>query len=492
METQDIVMIGGGASAVSFLCQLEQALPHNQTMKVTVLEKSTDYDLVGYAYNNRNDELILNTPADIMGVSPSDKYSFCKWLVDVKKFEYKSKFVPRYLFGEYLKYELNRLICSNKLSITLINELAVNCIIDENINIIYSKTHKINARFVVFSHGSIVDPIFTDISNNDRYIKDIYKDAKNVAAGSKVLILGTNLSMIDAVILLSQLNNKANNYLITAASRNAYFPSIKPLYPNLEQGEALLKELGEMLKANKDFDTKTLVEFLDVKFSKILGKPYSIYATLNEYSQRIQRNPLLLDDKIDQDAKTLALIYHHIDRSLEIAWAHLPAKEQQKMYEINKYLLTIVCSTPETNFNKLKYFLKDKSFSLEKLHQIEYKGDGFNAYFESDIDKAMRYDYVIDCTGIKGYYRASNSDLLAKNIISNNQVRIDDSGKIIVDAQANVYYKGSDIIIENVYAIGEVSNGPIYAAGCFSYYATQARSAVCAIINKYQSISNEK
>ena len=126
MKTVDIVIIGGGPIAVSFISQLNKRVG-SKKLSVIIFEQSSNY-AAGYAYKNRNDHLILNTPVDTMSVLPDEATRFSKWLSS-KGIHNVSSFVPRHLFGDYLMSELDFVLKEvNNLSIEVINDVVVNCI----------------------------------------------------------------------------------------------------------------------------------------------------------------------------------------------------------------------------------------------------------------------------------------------------------------------------------------------------------------------------
>src|SRR5688572_32680863 len=96
-----VTIIGGGASGTLLAMNL---LKHaaDARLEVNLVEKR---DTVGrgVAYSTREDVHVLNVPAAKMGAHAADVEHFHRWLGE-KGFDHgPTAFVPRRIFGEYLR-----------------------------------------------------------------------------------------------------------------------------------------------------------------------------------------------------------------------------------------------------------------------------------------------------------------------------------------------------------------------------------------------------
>lgn len=484
MKTIDIAIIGGGSVAVSFICQLNKNVDHTRTISIVIFEQSSNYGS-GYAYNNRNTRLLLNTPADTMSVLPDEPYRFSKWLRSYGINDF-SGFVPRYSFGDYLASELKFVVeHTNKLSIKIIEDTVTNCICYENHCVIVLKNYNFAAQKVIFCHGGVKVPTFKQFEKNYNYITDIYKDDIDLSIippNSRALILGSNLSMVDALLLLDQLDIDVS---ITATSRKAYFPCIKPATIDHVAGKYLLRQMDNLINGYSNISANLLTDFLNHQFTLFLGAPYTLGTKIKIYNEKLKR--YLNQDLVHEDYENnkLTQIYPYIDLSIDKAWKHLIESEKQKFSHVSDYLIRIISGINEVNFKKLNSIISTSKLCLEKLLYIGIRDNKYNACFASD-NKLKIFDYIIDCNGIKGYYHPNNECLLAKNIINNKQIKITNTYRISIDSCARVFNQTS--VYSHIYALGAAGESGDFIKNSFPFYVKQVNLAINSLCNNYKEV----
>ncbi len=479
LTNADIAIIGGGPVSVTFLYQLEEKLAPQAKLNIIIFEPSEN-GAQGYAYRGDNEALLLNTPLEKMGVSPSYSHEFLDWL----QHRYArpvagEQFVPRYLFGRYLQEKMDQVVArKNKLHIQIIQEEAIDCILGDEQHQVTSKNHRVKANVVLLSHGGIILPAHSELSERPGYITDIYStqfDTASIKEDAAVLVLGSGLSMIDACLLLRQSGKRLK---ITATSRSAYFPAIKPYQLKEREGELLVQAAKEYLSTHKNVQIKDLIWFFDTHFSRLLGRAYSLEEKFALYEQALVRSPLV---EQDEDANFLAYFYPYIDSCVDEFWSRFSEDQKQRLSGICRYLIRFICGFPETNFNKLQNYFNGQGFVIEKLRALSFKDGHYLAEFQSQPGQIKQYDYVIDCTGMKGYYHPKNHCHLALNIRARKQIKIDQEGDLVVNQDGQVYGPACRSTYSTVYALGEGSSGPSFIRGCFSFYIKQAAMAVAAL-----------
>ena len=100
-----ITIIGGGASGTLLAANLLEQ--RKRPLEVNLVEKRADVGR-GVAYSTPDEVHLLNVPAGKMGAFPDDVENFYQWLLKRgHKYEAHS-FVPRMIFGEYLRETLSR------------------------------------------------------------------------------------------------------------------------------------------------------------------------------------------------------------------------------------------------------------------------------------------------------------------------------------------------------------------------------------------------
>jgi hypothetical protein len=336
---------------------------------------------------------------------------------------------------------------------------------------------------VIFCHGGVKLPIFKQFEKYDNYISDIYMNQgvlEKIRDKSRVLVLGTNLSMIDAILIIDQLKL---NISVTAASRKAYFPCIKPANVDHSAGILMLRQTKDFINENNQLTASMLIDFLDFQFTCFLGNEYALEANAKSYNKEVRRYLVknLLNE--DYEANKLAQIYPYIDLCIDMVWPHLNDNEKQKFKYISRYLIRIIGGVNEVNFEKLKLIMNNTApICLEKLLYIGVSKGNFKAYFASNKTLSRQYEYIIDCNGIQGYYHPDHNALLAKNILYNKQIKISDNHRIAIDNNAKVL--SNDSVYSNVYALGVAGDSESFITNSFPFYVQQAIPVVNSICNR--------
>ena len=160
----------------------------------------------GLAYKKIDDCLLLNVFADQMGAYPEAKDHFFKWLKQRNQDQDPKVFVSRSIYGDYLIDQLQSAIEEKnvKVNITLLNDNALE--INRDTKVVYFKTHTpVTFDEIVLSVG-VQKEKELNVENLEKY---------------PLTILGTGLSMVDAVVRLDKNNFKSE---IVAVSRHGYIP----------------------------------------------------------------------------------------------------------------------------------------------------------------------------------------------------------------------------------------------------------------------------
>src|ERR1041384_1984703 len=96
-----IMIIGGGASGTLLAVNL---IKHagDERVEINLVEKRAAIGR-GVAYSTADDIHLLNVPAAKMGAFPDDVEHFHRWLADRDHTYAPGDFVPRRIYGEYLR-----------------------------------------------------------------------------------------------------------------------------------------------------------------------------------------------------------------------------------------------------------------------------------------------------------------------------------------------------------------------------------------------------
>lgn len=230
---KNIAIIGGGASGTLLAINLLQRTESGE-LRVTLFEKRQKI-ASGVAFSTEHDFHLLNVPAAKMSAFPDEPDHFINWLSSNGNNFAPTDFVPRRLFGSYLKDQLQRAVENAPPGRSLeIVECEVTELQKQNgrYMIPLSNGSKLEFDDVVLAFGNFLPPhpTVTDLrfTNSAKYVRDVWSaefDGK-VQPNEEVLIVGTGLSMVDVVL---RLKGDGHQGKITAVSTKGILPAVHKL-----------------------------------------------------------------------------------------------------------------------------------------------------------------------------------------------------------------------------------------------------------------------
>jgi uncharacterized NAD(P)/FAD-binding protein YdhS len=252
MTTHAIAVIGAGASGTLLALHLLRRTPLGT--RVTLIERNAPFG-PGLAYATGTAGHLLNVPAGRMSAFVDQPRHFLDWLErqsaqlldGVQPTE--ASFVPRRLYGAYLRHLLNRELQNPALDLVHDNVTAIDGAV---LRLASGRT--ISADLVVLATGndrpaSPCDAVAVSTSpcwRSDPWAPDAFS-ALDVHA--PVLLIGTGLTMVDAVITLL---DRGHAGPIDAVSRRGLLPRphgsgapVPPLQAKLPTG---LRELTRLVR----------------------------------------------------------------------------------------------------------------------------------------------------------------------------------------------------------------------------------------------------
>jgi uncharacterized NAD(P)/FAD-binding protein YdhS len=216
-----VAIIGGGFSGT---LQAINLLRH-EGPRAILIEQRPDVGR-GVAYSAAHPSHLLNVRAGNMSALPDEPNHFVRWL-DERGLSHLGAFVPRIVYGQYLAELLDDAHRHSAGRLDIVQGEAVSLDADCGVSVSLRDGRRIRADAAVLALGNLppeapegLDP--TTLGPG-RYLADPW--AANLASGLKdsdhVVILGTGLTMIDAVL---QLDAQGFSGIITALSRRGLVP----------------------------------------------------------------------------------------------------------------------------------------------------------------------------------------------------------------------------------------------------------------------------
>lgn len=252
-KKKTIAIIGGGFSGSMVAVHLLKNAVSNLQIK---LIESRPLVGEGIAYSTNWDGHLLNVPTGKMSAFAKEQDHFWDWLQTRESGISKDDFVSRKVYGEYIRsilakaeagaigVNLERLTCN---AIALKTDA-------QQATIYFNNGKSIEADQVVLAWGNfppadpqVADPAFYQSNRYFRFWSTPSRLAA-IPADQGILIIGSGLSAIDAILALEEQKHRGQIYVV---SRHGLFPqahtSTTP-YPFLFESQALPTKISSLMR----------------------------------------------------------------------------------------------------------------------------------------------------------------------------------------------------------------------------------------------------
>lgn len=223
MSRRTLVLCGDGASAVLLVCAL--ARQAGQGLSIVIIGRNEQAGH-GIAYSTDNPNHLLNVPAARMSADINRPDQFVQWLAarGIAARNWAQSFVSRSLYGAYLSELLEGTLKANPdLEIRFIRG-EVKSLMKKHLGwIVAHDGGAVNADLVALATGNDLPPPIAPhhAQKLRKYISDDPWAAHDVEKSCDVLILGSGLTAIDAVIGLKDRGHVGKIHLL---SRHGLLP----------------------------------------------------------------------------------------------------------------------------------------------------------------------------------------------------------------------------------------------------------------------------
>jgi uncharacterized NAD(P)/FAD-binding protein YdhS len=276
MKINSIVLIGGGASCVSFINSLYNEVSEKNISGLTIyVIESRILRGRGLAYDMDSKTNILNTRAGFITPFSEKPGHFYEWLQSNKeKWEEDfpeisicpDLFVPRPLFGLYLEYMMSDFAGKfAQLGVQLVHvrgEATEINRLNGNQHIVVTNTSlKIVADHVVMCCGNLQSNEYKNYERFEGFHASPYpirKLARSAHKKKNIAILGARLSAIDVALGLA---NAGYDGQMTMFSRSGYFPSVRGTQGRYQAKIMTLNTLQEHHRKHGKLSLSQLVDW---------------------------------------------------------------------------------------------------------------------------------------------------------------------------------------------------------------------------------------
>ncbi|MFD3497964.1 FAD/NAD(P)-binding protein [Streptomyces sp. NPDC058676] len=226
--TKRIVIIGGGATAVSALAHLAGA-PGNE--RITLVAPGA----IGFgtAFGTTDPTLLCNTSVDVTSLLAEGRSDFLDYLAARGHPVHHDDFVPRYLVGQYCRerygqYRDRARAMGTKVTHIRERAVAINSLDDGTYQVELADGATVEGTDVIFCAGADAPRLPAEVSAHQGdpcLIESPYPAdrLRRLPHDARVLVLGSKLSAIDAALVLSQ---QGRRYCVLT-SPSATLPAVR-------------------------------------------------------------------------------------------------------------------------------------------------------------------------------------------------------------------------------------------------------------------------
>ena len=387
-----ITIIGGGASGTLLAINLIKHIG-SEPLTVNLIEKSGEVGR-GIAYGTSKDFHLLNVPAAKMGAFPDAVEHFHQWLGE-NGYDYApGGFVPRKIYGQYLRGLFRETIANKKdnVQVKSIKSKAVDILKrSDETKVLLDNGEEITTDKVVLAFGNFLPPNVRtqndDYTRSPRYFQSPWRAdiPEAIDRDERVLIIGTGLTGIDVILSLYNHNHRGKIY---ALSTHGLLPAVHAqtdAYPSFRAEIEAETTIRGLLKAVRRHLKKAEADG---------GNWRAVIDSLRSLTQETWYR-LPLEEK--------RRFMRHLQRRWDVARHRMPPE----CFEILQNLQAA---------GKLE-ILRGKIRSIESMPD-----GGFQITFGKDNQATA--DRIINCTGSQSNY-AKIDEPLVKNLIARGEIKPD-------------------------------------------------------------------
>ena len=211
-----IVIVGGGATGAIFAAHL---LKVSDVNRIVLVEKRGKVGR-GLAYSTTLPDHLLNVRAQNMSALPDDPGHFVRWLTERDLMNPKEPFffAPRKVYGDYLEDLLREADAEHPGRLQIISDEVISAIPQASgVEVELASGQTLQASRLVLATGHDIEPLNRD----EISVRMDTPEDTDLPPDVPVLIMGSGLSMVDAVLSLEARGHRGP---VTVVSRRGLLP----------------------------------------------------------------------------------------------------------------------------------------------------------------------------------------------------------------------------------------------------------------------------
>ncbi|SPO01978.1 uncharacterized protein DNG_04651 [Cephalotrichum gorgonifer] len=391
-----VAICGGGACALALLIRLLEEMRHTESIGRIYIYESLARVGPGATYSEGSGNAIINQAAESMGLHESDPLHFVRWVESTYPQFKGDRYPPRHVYGSYLA----SLFASAQLDAAS-RGLALEIIRGEIVDL----RHSTHAFVLQDNHGrSIsVDKVVLALGNFPRHSQPhlaahpgyfgtpwpLYH-LDNIPRDSRVCVVGTRLSGIDAAFHLVDNGHTGPIYLV---SRGGRLPTVQGLSSVPDQYKGVLESLASRLEERsepislRDLSDQ-LVRNVDVRDWPDVLHTNDPLRQLSQDMLAAEKGEISWRSVADSACPVLERYWNILEMSERVAFI----KNWGSLWN------TFIHAMPHANACRLQNLLRDGRVQAMNFDVIQCQQSGFTI---SSSKRRLHADIVIEATGIE-------------------------------------------------------------------------------------------
>ncbi|WP_421505869.1 FAD/NAD(P)-binding protein [Erwinia rhapontici] len=473
-EVMRIAIVGGGASAVLILEALNKRISRMRIKpSITIFEKNSSLGR-GLAYRSNIKNLILNTSVDTMSVCESTPDDFRCWLQDNTTSETSITEIPRGLYGTYLEFKMEKCLrslaemgCDIRIYYAAVDKINLG----DKYTLSFSEKEESYDVCIVATGGDVTVPDNFDEEVSAKVL-DIFDESKisAIKKNSKVAIMGSGQSAVDACLMLEQLNSQCHYTLV---SRNGVLPRVKS---NLSEN----KDINHVSTINiiNPHLPRLCHEIIGSIKWKMSGEGALNFSPASFRSMEVDLKRAL--KTLPSWQRTMTALTPFINE----LWSRHSEEEKhafsQNWHRSMYFLRSAIM--PESASRFLDVYHSGRLGMIWGDYHLSANNNGFRLLAKNS---SLSFDYVINTTGIKAISHLK----LLRDEIENKKIAVNPQGGLSVDFDSMKVLDGFGKPHEGLFSVGYPTQGSVLISNSVELLRQKAVKIARNITEKiYQGI----
>ncbi|HEY0279282.1 MAG TPA: FAD/NAD(P)-binding protein [Solirubrobacterales bacterium] len=432
---QRVAIVGGGAAGTVAATHLLREPRSRGALEITLIDRDGAFG-AGVAYGTADPLHLLNVPAVRMGAIHGHPEHFHEWLAERGDPVAEEAFMPRGVYGSYLRDILARAEREARNARLSRRRGDVVSIVEPQgqevapLELTFSDGERLEVDRVILALGPLSggDPIAVpaELKSSGHYIADPWAEGalEEARDAAEVLVVGTGLSMVDVALSLCEGNEDGPR--VRAVSRHGLVP------------RRHRRTLTNLRHFHLPMESGTLDPVVAAIFAQVC---------------RVSQQGDDWRDVID----SMRPVTPEIWKGLVLDEKRRFLREFQRLWDVHRFRMA-----PEVADRFASYEAKGRIITeANSIVSLEPHGDRIRVYLRTpgrnELDTAD-VDRVISCSGAGRDLRADAPPVLA-GLLAEGRARPDELGLGLDVSEEGALLQAGGVASERIYAVGELRKG---------------------------------